>query len=211
MCPPHRWELCCWAGETLPPRALLNESAQPLTREPNAVGAFPSLSAHSRHPKTHCPPRAGAPFPAPALPLLTLQPCFWSRPASHPGGGCNGDTCGLESQILAPPSSSCVVWCQFLNFSVSHFLICKVEEITDRQHRVTVRDCGHTAAGVGECLVDVGLVTLTHNPHSSAALPSPNVRCPARPSQSAPSLSQRPQQSHGGRDPGGGSLAAPRC
>ena len=161
------------------------------------MGAFPSLSAHSRHPKTHCPPRAGAPFPAPALPLLTLQPCFWSRPASHPGGGCNGDTCGLESQILAPPSSSCVVWCQFLNFSVSHFLICKVEEITDRQHRVTVRDCGHTAAGVGECLVDVGLVTLTHNPHSSAALPSPNVRCPARPSQSAPSLSQRPQQSHG--------------
>ena len=65
------------------------------------MGAFPSLSAHSSHPKTHCPLRAGAPFPAPALPLLTLQPRFWFCPASHAGGGCNGDTCGLESQILA--------------------------------------------------------------------------------------------------------------
>ena len=48
-------------------------------------------------------------------------------------------------------------------------------------------------------MVNVSLVTMTHNPHSSAALPSASVRYPAHPSQSAPSLSQCPQQVCGAR------------
>ena len=41
---------------------------------------FPPSQPTAVSPGPHCPPRAGAPFPAPALPLLTSQPHVWSSP-----------------------------------------------------------------------------------------------------------------------------------